>query len=142
MDQKGGVLIGIIIVSLLIIPLLVVLNFGYLGSLTNRFTPAGEQEDNTSVGPAGLLNQAEQTKIQANLKAISTGLEAYMAETGAYPNSLTQVSGYFEGIDTTNIVYTKCSSSSAIIYHNSENYTGYILGGAGLKQTSGEVPNC
>lgn len=142
MDQKGGILVGIIIVSLLIIPLLIVLNFGYLGSLTNRFTTAGEQGNNASVGPSGLLNQAEQTKTQADLKSISTGLEVYMTETGAYPNSLAEVSEYFGGIDTTNIIYTKCSSFSAIIYHNSENYPGYILGGAGLKPTSGEVPSC
>lgn len=142
MDQKGGLLVGIIIVSLLIIPLLVVLNFSYLGSLTNRFAPAGEQENNTAVGPAGLLTQAEQTKIQADLKSISTGLEAYTTEVGAYPNSLDQVSEYFGSINTTDFIYTKCSNSSAIIYHNSENYPGYILGGAGLKPTSGEVPSC
>ena len=142
MNQKGGILVGVIAVSLLIIPLLVVLNFNYLGSLGDRFTTGGEQEEGSSSGPAGLINQAEQTKVQADLRTISVGITAYYAERGTFPSSLQNVSEYLGNSDKTNIVYVKCSGSSALIYHNSENYPGYILGSSGQTPTSGEIPSC
>ena len=142
MGQKGGLLVGIILVTLLILPLLVVLNFGYLKSLGDGFNTSNPQENNVPTGISGLLGQAKQTQTQANLKAISTSLEAYYTEFGSYPNSLSEANGHAGSTNTTNIVYLKCSSSTAIIYYNSENYPGYILSGTSLKSISGQVPSC
>ena len=142
MNQKGGILVGVIAVSLLIITLLMVLNFNYLGSLGNRFAIGGDQKDESTSGPAALINQADQIKVKADLKTISVGITAYYAERGNYPSSLQKVSEYLGDSDKTNIVYIKCSDSSALIYHNSENYPGYILGASGQTPTSGMVPSC
>jgi len=142
MSQKGGLLVGIIIVTLLILPLLVVLNFGYLTSLGNVFNTSNLQGKSQSPGVSGLLGQAEQAKVQANLKAVSTALEAYHAESGSYPTSLNELRDYLSGADISNILYTQCSASSAIVYHNSENYPGYILGGNSPKPTNGSMPSC
>ena len=142
MSQKGGLLVGIIIVTLLILPLLVVLNFGYLGSIGKVFGPSNSNGNNSQAGVSGLLGQAQQVKVQANLKAVSTALEVYYADLGSYPTSLAELGDYLSGTDTSDILYVRCSSSSAIVYHNSENYPGYILGGNSPKPTNGSMPSC
>ena len=142
MNQKGGLLVGIIIVTLLILPLLVVLNFGYLGFIGKSLNPSNSNENNSQAGVSGLLGQAQQVKVQANLKAVATALEVYYADLGSYPTSLAEIGDYLSGTDISNILYTQCSASSAVVYHNSENYPGYILGENSPKPTSGSIPSC
>src|SRR3990167_7451343 len=110
MNQKGGLLVGIIIVTLLILPLLVVLNFGYLGSIGKSLNPSNSNENNSQAGVSGLLGQAQQVKVQANLKAVATALEVYYADLGSYPTSLAEIGDYLSGTDISNILYTQCSA--------------------------------
>lgn len=132
----------IIIVSLFIIPLLAVFNFSYLGSLGKVFDFSNFNGDNSAAGVSGLIDQGQQSQVKANLKAVFAALEAYYAESGSYPTSLAELDTHLSGTDTSNIVYAWCSSSSAILHHNSENYPGYILDRTLPKPTSITPPNC
>lgn len=149
MNQRGSVLLSLIFASFILISILLIANFGVLTPFGDQTTSVAEQTGITSPGEGGTVSladkamkQAQQTKIQADLKGVLTALSVYQAEMGTVPDSLTEIDEYLAGTDSAGIVYTKCSDYTAVFYHNSDNYPGYIFGEMEQAPTSGAPPSC
>ena len=107
----------------------------YTINLNSAFPGLGNKKNSSSP-----LSQAENIKVQTNLKSISTSLAVFYTENGKYPDSLSE-SSY--GTDTSNIVYKKCSDSLVIFYYAAGEFPGFKLDSGQNSQFSGtENTNC
>ena len=142
MNDRGSLLVGLLTAGTLIsiVFLFVVFGLPRFTTNTNIAGPNGSPTSQVGGTPDEVLRQAADVKIQAELKSISTALAAYYAEMGVYPNSLEEVASYSGGGDLTNIEYLRCSEQSAVFYHNSSGYPGYILNSGETTPTSGSSP--
>lgn len=140
MSQRGGLLVGLVMAGLVLSIGIYVVLFAIPRFSTNQ-TDLDDSSDGTITGP---LKQAESVKIKADLKAVSTNLMAYYAENGHYPTSLTDLaSSMGVSIDTSNIIYEKCSSASVAFYYNSQGYPGYIHESTQVRSVNdGSPPSC
>jgi len=143
MSERGSLLAGLLMAGLILSIVVFVVLFAVPRSRTIQTNLNGgtdAQNDGSITGP---IKQAENVKIQTNLKSLSTQMMAYYAEQGAYPNSLAELSSFGGGSDTSNVTYFKCSEESAFFYHNSSGYPGYKFQYGEATPTSGEKPpNC
>jgi len=145
MDDRGSLLAGLLIAGTLIsiVFLFVVFGLPRFTTNTNIAGPNGSPTSQVGGTPDEILQQANDVKIQAELKSISTALTAYYAEMGAYPNSLEEVASYGGGGDLTNIEYLRCSDQSVAFYYNSSGYPGYVFNYEQVSSTSGsKAPSC
>jgi hypothetical protein len=137
MSERGGLLVGLVMAGLVLSIGISVVLFAIPRFSTNQ-TDLDNFNDGTITGP---LKQAESVKIKADLKAVSTNLIAYYAENGHYPTSLTGLASSMGiSIDTTNIIYEKCSSVSVAFYYNSQGYPGYIHESTQVRSVSDSAP--
>jgi hypothetical protein len=109
----------------------------------------GTSDQNTSSGTSGginpteAVNQANEIKAKADLKAIQTQLMAYYSEQGTYPGSLEELASHMGTVATTsNMIFTSCSDQSAVIYHNSSGYPGYVFNYEQVASSNGSPPSC
>jgi len=145
MDDRGGLLAGLLIAGTLISIVFLFVVFGLPRFTTNTSIPGTDESDTTQVGgtPDEVLRQAAGVKIQAELKSLSTAMTAYYAEMGVYPDSLEEAASYGGGGDLTNIEYLRCSDQSVAFYYNSSGYPGYLLNSGEISPTSSSsLPSC
>jgi hypothetical protein len=137
MNERGGLLVGLVMAVFIVSIGFFVVLFAMPRFSTDQ-TDLGGSNDGTITGP---LKQAESVKIKADLKAISTNLMAYYAEQGSYPTSLADLSSSMGvSIDTTNIIYEKCSNTSVSFYYDSPSYPGYIHDSTQVRSVNDDSP--
>ncbi|OGY28105.1 MAG: hypothetical protein A2Z42_04290 [Candidatus Woykebacteria bacterium RBG_19FT_COMBO_43_10] len=97
MDDRGGLLAGLLIAGTLISIVFLSVVFGLPRFTTNTNIPGGSTTTPVGGTPDEVLQQAAGVKIQAELKSLSTALAAYYAEMGVYPDSLEELASYSGG---------------------------------------------
>ncbi len=141
MNERGGLLVGLVMAGLILSVGITVVLFAvprFSTTQTDLDDTTGMQNDGTVTSS---LTQAQKLKTQADLRAISTQLTVYYVEQSSYPTSLVELtSSMGTDIDTANIIYEKCSSSSVAFYHNSPGFPGYIHESTQVRSVSGSSP--
>ncbi|OGY25187.1 MAG: hypothetical protein A2864_01075 [Candidatus Woykebacteria bacterium RIFCSPHIGHO2_01_FULL_39_12] len=91
--------------------------------------------------PSEALKEANDVKLQAELKNLSTQMLLYYNEESRYPTSLEELASFSgNNIDISNIKYIRCSDHSAAYYSVSENYPGYMFNYEKVQPYSDQTP--
>ena len=117
--------------------------------LLPRYTQLGTNELTNLEGSGKItdpINMAAAVATQADLKSIQSGLEAYFAENGAYPNTLEEASGggYLNpNINLSNFSYQVCdpSGTKIVLYSTGSSAQGIVVE-QGLVQNIQGRPSC
>lgn len=147
MNDRGSLLVGMMLAIMLgsfilLLSFLVLPRYTNLPNLGIGKNQSGSESQES--GPGALLRQAGSVKVQADLKNLQVSVLSYYAQQGAFPDSLPELVSYMgTGVDTSNLVYMKCSEGSAILYHNSSGYPGYKFNFEQTVPTNGSSkPSC
>ncbi|MEX0621993.1 MAG: hypothetical protein WD187_03320 [Candidatus Woykebacteria bacterium] len=152
MNERGSLLIGLMISGVIITMLLLLVTFSLSRYTTSVNIPGigknSASNNNSAVSQVGgtptqIVKQAETVKIQADLKALQTLMAAFYAEQGVYPSTLAELTSY-SGVQvaTTNIKYISCSDQSVVLYYDAEGYQGYVFNQGQITPTSESPPSC
>ncbi|OGY25672.1 MAG: hypothetical protein A2Z11_04420 [Candidatus Woykebacteria bacterium RBG_16_43_9] len=146
MSERGSLLVGLMMAGVILSFTIIVVIYSLPRYSTDRNSvatnsAAGTSEDGVGGTPADLINQANSVKIQADLKSIQTQMIAYYAEQGVYPNSLEDLTS-FMGTQATasKITYISCSDQSALLYHDSSGYPGFVFNHEEVTPSKGSPP--
>ena len=127
---------------------LVILSVGSI-TLLSRYTQIGigplfSQEETAIITTP--IDTATSVAIQANLKSIRLGLEAYFAENGTYPNSLQELGSLGYTTQNTNLseyIYQICDSGvTKIILYSTTDYNQGVIINQGIVQRTQSKPSC
>ena len=129
---RGG-LIAILLASFLI----AVFAASRLSFSLSKISVGGDKEIGGK--PANLLTQTNYVKVRADLKSVATALNTFYSENNRFPSSLGELGNY--GVDTSNIVYFKCSETSVFFYSNTSGFPGYLIQDDFQDSTKGKT-NC
>lgn len=145
MNERGSLLVGLMMGGVILSFAIVVVIYSlprYSTDLNSAATDSLTQNSDSGGGtPADAIKQANNIKVQADLKSLQTSMMAFYAEQGVYPASLQELASFMGlQIDTANIVYTYCSDNSVVVYHNSEGYQGYVFTEGQSSPSNGSSP--